>query len=273
MFQKKGKKNISYSTWPNFCLRQLAMNFTACECRMSFKASGLRSHQRQSLDIRCQTEHPRFDDCDMLEDMDFDPRSCLKNVLEDIPSSESTGAAYVDFEVDPAGDLFGDYKDYIPNESNISDDEGEDRVDDEEFILTENAEMLKPERLPPSESLLSCPLPDDPNDLNSDEMDLTTKNIRKALRLRGGAEEVLQKRPFVVKFTKGRAGATYTDEHVDGDNLNASYTRKVANVENLYSPFSSKLEWEIAHWAKMRGPSSTAFDELMKIKGVSIIRC
>lgn len=249
------------------------MNFTACECRMSFKASGLRSHQRQSLDIRCQTEHPRFDDCDMLEDMEFDPRSCLKNVLEDIPSSESTGAAYVDFEVDPAGDLFGDYKDYIPNESNISDDEGEDRVDDEEFILTENAEMLKPERLPPSESLLSCPLPDDPNDLNSDEMDLTTKNIRKALRLRGGAEEVLQKRPFVVKFTKGRAGATYTDEHVDGDNLNASYTRKVANVENLYSPFSSKLEWEIAHWAKMRGPSSTAFDELMKIKGVSIIRC
>jgi hypothetical protein len=178
----------------------------------------------------------------------------------------------VEFEVDPAGDFFGDYQDNILDgfgmdclDSNVSDDESEGIFDEEEFILTDNSEILEPERLPPSESLLSCPLPDD---LNSDEMDSTT-TAQKAMRLRGGAEDDLQKRPFVVKFTKGKAGAVYTNQRVEGDNLNTSYTLKMANAENPYSPFSSKLEWEIAHWAKMRGPSSTAFNELMEIEDVS----
>ena len=75
-------------------------------------------------------------------------------------------------------------------------------------------------------------------------------------RLRGGAEEVLRKQPFIVKFTKGRAGATYHDdnEQVNGGNLNTSYRRNITNAaENTspYSPFSSKLEWEITQWAKM----------------------
>ena len=34
-------------------------------------------------------------------------------------------------------------------------------------------------------------------------------------------------------------------------------------------PRDTKLEWEIAQWSKMRGPSSTAFTELMNIEGVS----
>jgi hypothetical protein len=220
---------------------------------MSFKTSGLHNHQRQSLDIRCKIEHLQFDDSDC-----------------DTGMRENT-----EIEVDPAGDLFGDYQDYIQEEfgsdclgSNVSDDESEDALDEEGFILTDDSETLEPERLLSFETLLSCPLPDD---LNSDETDSTT--IEKALRRRGGAEEVLQKRPFVLKFTKGRAGAIYDNQHVDGDNLNASYTQKVGNAENPYSPFSSKLEWEIAHWVKMRGPSSTAFNELMKIEGVSIISC
>jgi hypothetical protein len=240
---------------------------------MSFMPSGLRSHQRQSLDLRCQNG-PRFDDCDDCDmsdenmDIDSDPQIFITDVLKN-----TTGVEHMEFEVDPGGDLFGDYQDYIPEEfgidcldSNVSDDESEGANDEEKYILTENFEILEPERLPPPDSLLSGPLPDT---LNPDNVDL------KASRLRGGAEEVLRKRPFIVKFTKGRAGATYDNQHVDGDNLNASYRRNVANAENPspYSPFSSKLEWEIAQWAKMRGPSSTAFNELLEIEGVSIISC
>ncbi|KAM6489937.1 hypothetical protein JOM56_014516 [Amanita muscaria] len=36
---------------------------------------------------------------------------------------------------------------------------------------------------------------------------------------------------------------------------------------NPYAPFTSQLEWEMAMWAKLRGPSSTAFTELMAIEG------
>jgi hypothetical protein len=129
--------------------------------------------------------------------------------------------------------------------------------------------------VPPSNSFLSYPLPDiaNPDDANPTT---ASDSITNASRLRGlgGAEEVLQKQPFIVKFTKGRAGATYATQQVEGDDLNASYRHNVANGENPspYSPFSSKLEWEIVHWAKMRGPSSTAFNELIQIEGVSVIQ-
>jgi hypothetical protein len=36
-----------------------------------------------------------------------------------------------------------------------------------------------------------------------------------------------------------------------------------------WAPFSTRLEWEVAHWAKLRGPSSTALSELLQIDGVS----
>ncbi|PPQ76921.1 hypothetical protein CVT26_001382 [Gymnopilus dilepis] len=43
--------------------------------------------------------------------------------------------------------------------------------------------------------------------------------------------------------------------HVDGDN-------------NPYAPFQSRLDWEIAKWAKLRGPGSTAFTDLLAIEGI-----
>jgi hypothetical protein len=39
--------------------------------------------------------------------------------------------------------------------------------------------------------------------------------------------------------------------------------------ENPYSPFSSQVDWELAKWAKLCGPSATSFTELLNIGGVS----
>ena len=36
-----------------------------------------------------------------------------------------------------------------------------------------------------------------------------------------------------------------------------------------WAPFSTRREWEVARWAKLRGPSSTALTELLEIDGVS----
>jgi hypothetical protein len=41
------------------------------------------------------------------------------------------------------------------------------------------------------------------------------------------------------------------------------------NGANPYAPFLSRTDWEIAKWGKLRGPSSTAFTELLEIPGVS----
>ncbi|EIN13427.1 hypothetical protein PUNSTDRAFT_56509 [Punctularia strigosozonata HHB-11173 SS5] len=43
----------------------------------------------------------------------------------------------------------------------------------------------------------------------------------------------------------------------------------VPDHENVYAPFISKMDWEIAQWAKLRGPGSTAFSELLAIDGVA----
>jgi len=39
--------------------------------------------------------------------------------------------------------------------------------------------------------------------------------------------------------------------------------------DSIWSPFCSHLDWELAHWAKTRGPTSSALTELLAIPGVS----
>ncbi|KAF9790566.1 hypothetical protein BJ322DRAFT_999138 [Thelephora terrestris] len=36
-----------------------------------------------------------------------------------------------------------------------------------------------------------------------------------------------------------------------------------------WAPFSTRMDWEVAHWAKLRGPSSTALSELLGINGLA----
>lgn len=38
---------------------------------------------------------------------------------------------------------------------------------------------------------------------------------------------------------------------------------------NPYHPFANKTDWEIAWWAKKRGPGQTAFNDLLEVEGVS----
>jgi hypothetical protein len=45
---------------------------------------------------------------------------------------------------------------------------------------------------------------------------------------------------------------------------------KANAVPNIWAPFASKIDWEIARWVKLRGPSSTALSELLRVKGVSV---
>jgi len=84
---------------------------------------------------------------------------------------------------------------------------------------------------------------------------------------------------IVVPFPQATAGTVVHDTGISGY---ASYRNQLglidANLESsangmnggLYAPFKSKLDWEIAHWAKLRGPGSTAMTELLSIDGVCL---
>lgn len=79
--------------------------------------------------------------------------------------------------------------------------------------------------------------------------------------------------PVVESFPKelGTPGAAVSSNHqhayerdqdaLDGDARSIPWT-----------PFISEIDWEVARWAKLRGPSSTALTELLKIPQVLWIR-
>ena len=46
------------------------------------------------------------------------------------------------------------------------------------------------------------------------------------------------------------------------------YARQLGRLDNPWAPFNSKLDWEIARWAKIWGPGSTAVMDLLRIDGV-----
>ena len=65
-----------------------------------------------------------------------------------------------------------------------------------------------------------------------------------------------------------RAGAVVSFAKQAVDDL---YSSGLSSHRNPWAPFTSEIDWKVAHWAKMRGPGSTAFSELLAINGVSVI--
>ncbi|KAG1873158.1 hypothetical protein F4604DRAFT_1654403 [Suillus subluteus] len=74
--------------------------------------------------------------------------------------------------------------------------------------------------------------------------------------------------PIVVHYPDQRAGQPI-DPTKQSSNVTYHAQLDSSGTDNAYAPFASKLDWEMARWAKLRGPSSTAFSELVSIEGLS----
>jgi hypothetical protein len=75
---------------------------------------------------------------------------------------------------------------------------------------------------------------------------------------------ILESRPLVVidPFPHGSPG-TPISQGTCTDN-----TDREASDGVIWAPFSSQCDWEVAHWAKMRGPTSSAMADLLAIPEV-----
>lgn len=83
---------------------------------------------------------------------------------------------------------------------------------------------------------------------------------------RQNAEHNLRAQHFVDHFPSARAGEVVHNWVQAGY---GEYSEELQTEDdNPYYPFSSKRDWEVAKWAKLRGPSSTAMTELLGIEGV-----
>ncbi|KAJ3765439.1 hypothetical protein FB446DRAFT_655309, partial [Lentinula raphanica] len=71
----------------------------------------------------------------------------------------------------------------------------------------------------------------------------------------------------IVRYPDPRAGAPIQSQGGIVSENNR-YSQDLKAGSNCWAPFGSQIEWEIARWAKLRGPSSTALSELLAIDGV-----
>ncbi|KAI1782434.1 hypothetical protein LXA43DRAFT_905807 [Ganoderma leucocontextum] len=79
---------------------------------------------------------------------------------------------------------------------------------------------------------------------------------------------------FIVPFPIDTAGATIPPEECSAETRERvtyeHYQQHVnGTARNPYAPFACRRDWEIAKWAKTRGPGSTAFSDLLAIEGVA----
>jgi len=75
----------------------------------------------------------------------------------------------------------------------------------------------------------------------------------------------------ITRFPFGHPGAPIPD--ADQGSESATYQSSQAALDSsVWAPFCSNLDWEIARWAKTRGPTSSALTELLAIPGVCGLR-
>ncbi|KZT74261.1 hypothetical protein DAEQUDRAFT_787639 [Daedalea quercina L-15889] len=88
-------------------------------------------------------------------------------------------------------------------------------------------------------------------------------------RERHGIESRTSSKTFVEHFPSHRAGEVLEDHGAGPDSEHKAYAISVGITEEKpFAPFQSKLDWELARWAKMRGPGATAVTDLLKIENL-----
>ena len=88
---------------------------------------------------------------------------------------------------------------------------------------------------------------------------------------RSTAHDALRHPPHVERFNdkvpNSKAGHCIGKDR----DANSTYQEDLFNSETMWAPFTSRIDWEVACWCKLRGPSSTAFSDLLKIAGVRLV--
>lgn len=85
---------------------------------------------------------------------------------------------------------------------------------------------------------------------------------------RQNIENHLRQQIYVKKFTDQYPNST-AGTPISASAPSGRYSSD-SSSGNIYAPFQNRLNWEIARWAKLHGPGSTALSELLGIEGVSV---
>ncbi|KAI0373820.1 hypothetical protein BV20DRAFT_988937 [Pilatotrama ljubarskyi] len=226
-------------------------------CRVGFSLSGLSKHIALTTNSAC-----------LAQGLPELPTAGVALPEVHIPDLDT---APIPFE----GDLFGSY-----GAGDFPEQDGEDlellpedlhnpptpgfppTSDDEDDDLPEPEGWEPPIRpVPPYQDAPAAPAT---SQAPSVSPALPTASEREAAARAAGAKT------FVVPFPCDTAGAP-VEKAPQTTGGYALYQQDLSGqaASNPYAPFASKLDWEMARWAKLRGAGSTAFTDLLTIEGVA----
>ncbi|KAJ6548325.1 hypothetical protein B0H10DRAFT_1969189 [Mycena sp. CBHHK59/15] len=172
------------------------------------------------------------------------------------------------------GDFFGDAADYDLEDFGYRDSDDEDggpqaghgdADEEEDFSAQEAAELAagyEPER-PPVDPHADISMPNpEPSSLH--------KTAAPSWEVRKAAEDRFHHTPIIERYPSPLAGKPIKSNR--GKTAEEQYESSLlgSTSDNPYAPFNSKMDWEIAKWAKLRGSGSTAFTDLLNVEGVGM---
>lgn len=219
-------------------------------CNKWFQPRGFLNHLRQTRKIQCRAFSAR-----LLKYTGSGPHA----------ESDEDGAGYEEDDGDGAR-----YKEGNGAGAGSEGDNNNDEEDDDDLLYLGNEYW--PEAPVPAEvetdsemDILAGSQPRPGLELEL-ELGDDQQEVNHARNVRWAAEEEFRKVPVVEPFPSNAAGAPIAN--VQAVPKYESYQKDLKN-DSPWAPFSSRLDWEVARWAKLRGPSSTAFTEFLNIDGVS----
>ncbi|KAG1738098.1 uncharacterized protein EDB91DRAFT_1082859 [Suillus paluster] len=173
--------------------------------------------------------------------------------------------------------IFEDFdSDHLPSNSSLQSPEDKKPEDQLEWIVDEDEDDLEEvdndgwvaeqeaDWEPP---IQAAEEPAGINDKNipMDEEDTVADLDQRTRMRRYEAELPLHQGPYITKFPIQSAGAIIDDEFMQAEHGYQSYHDKLHG--NNWAPFTSRIDYKVARWAKLRGQGSTAFSDLLDIEG------
>ncbi|KAI0684824.1 hypothetical protein BC835DRAFT_1461247 [Cytidiella melzeri] len=239
-------------------------------CKEVFSRSGLKHHYRLTEAKGCRhylaergaaenlSDTESSSNSNNLSDEDSDdtndyhafPQVIIGPAVEEL---DETGQFHLG--IDPSGDALGDYAN-LDQDGNVEMESSEDEgglgdleESDWETETEEDVVTMEPLRAIRTAGAVTDRDP--------------APNLQRHRLQRDEAERQLLHTPHVVQYPGGAGKPIGTSK-----TCNDVYATQVPTTQNIYAPFSSRIDWEIACWAKLRGPGSTALTELLRIPEV-----
>lgn len=251
---------------------------------IGFTWRGFVQHVRHSKDELCRIAfEDKFgfkDTDDLIEQGPIIPfagdalGSAADYLMDDFGQGSDEEAGPVDVGVDAPNIVSDPNEDpievHMHTTDNEEDDERETRAELENGWEPErpNAPLNTPVEDTAVEDMVSDPTSNDNSNIVADQLRNERSQAEHAIVGEAGHGPTPKVR---VRFSEKHRSSQCGQKRQQCEALDSRYQSHVNGEANPWAPFHSKLDWEMAKWAKLRGPGSTSFSDLLAIDGVSLV--